>query len=111
MIDKTLLPVLSELSGLFPVKPFRSSYSPTLISTLMYRVHNNTIALYDPFGYLLDTYTLTEKVVSVAPPSTADDMFLAVLTDTDYLYLLQIAAEAGSTPPPPTSSQKEKKKP
>jgi hypothetical protein len=111
LIDKTLLPVPSELSGLFPVKPFRSPYSPSLISTLMYRVHNNTIALYDPFGYLLDTYTLTEKVVSVAPPSTADDMFLAVLTDTDYLYLLQIAAEAGSTPPPPTSSQKEKKKP
>ena len=75
----------------------------------MYRVHNNTIALYDPFGYLLDTYTLTEKVISVAPPSTADDMFLAVLTDTDYLYLLQIAAEAGSPPPPAT--QKEKKKP
>jgi hypothetical protein len=55
----------------------------------------------------LDAYTLTEKVVSVAPPSTADDMFLAVLTDTDYLYLFQIAAEGGSPPP----SQKEKKKP
>ena len=109
MIDKTLLPVPSELSGLFPVKPFRSPYSPALISTLMYRVHNHTIALYDPFGYLLDAYTLTEKIVAVAPPSTADDMFLAVLTDTDYLYLLQIAAEGGSPPPP--SSQKEKKKP
>jgi hypothetical protein len=36
-------------------------------------------------------------------------MFLVVLTDTDYLYLLQIAAEGGS--PPPSSSQKEKKKP
>ena len=62
----------------------------------MYRVHNHTIALYDPYGYLLDAYTLTERVVSVAPPTTSDDIFLAVLTDTDYLYLLQIAAEGVS---------------
>ena len=91
MIEKTHLPARSQLSGLFPVKPFRSPSSNTLITSILYRVQYSTIALYDPFGYLLDTYTLSEPIVQVTPPSASEDqLLLLVLTDTDYLYSLAL---------------------
>jgi len=61
-----------------------------MISTILYRVQASSIALYDPFGYLLDTYTFSEPIVHVTAPSSADDLFLLVLTDTDYLYSLAL---------------------
>ena len=57
---------------------------------MLYKVDENNIALYDPYGYLLDSYTLSEPITYVATPSSGEDLFLAVLTDSDYLYQLPI---------------------
>jgi hypothetical protein len=90
MINKTYVPSTSKLTGLFSVKSFKSPFSGTQVSTVLYRVDANNIALYDPFGYLLDTYSLSEPITYVATPSAGEELVLAVLTESDYLYLLPL---------------------
>ena len=58
---------------------------------MLYKVDENNIALYDPYGYLLDSYTLSEPISYVATPSSGEELFLAVLTESDYLYQLPLS--------------------
>jgi hypothetical protein len=63
------------------------------VNTIVYTVTDTgVLTLYDPAGNLLDFYAVEAgaRVVSIATPLNADDMIVAVLTDTDNLYILRL---------------------
>ena len=65
-----------------------------MISSVVYLATNNSaLALYDTSGNLLDAYTVEPgvRIKSIAVPTSADDLTLAVLTETDTVYQLKLS--------------------
>jgi len=55
--------------------------------------NNSALALYDTSGNLLDVYTVEAgvRIKSIAMPNSADDMTLALLTESDTVYQLRLS--------------------